>query len=102
MELKIILHVNEAVEQSKEVIERLVSTNLESKVSAYLKKYEDKKDAEGTLDLKIEKNKKNLFNGKLIANLDSDEFIFEREDYENLDDLINNLFRHLKEELSSK
>ena len=102
MELKIILHVNEAVEQSKEVIERLVSTNLESKVSAYLKQYEDKKDAEGTLDLKIEKNKKNLFNGKLIANLDSDEFIFEREDYENLDDLINNLFRHLKEELSSK
>ncbi len=102
MELKIILHVNEAVEQSKEVIERLVATNLESKVSAYLKKYEDKKDAEGTLELKIEKNKKDLFNGKLIANLDSDEFIFEREDYENLDDLINNLFRHLKEELSSK
>ena len=102
MELKIILHVNEAVEQSKEVIERLVATNLKSKVSAYLKKYEDKKDAEGTLELKVEKNKKDLFNAKLIANLDSDEFIFEREDYENLDDLINNLFKHLKEELSSK
>ena len=102
MELKIILHVNDAVEQSKEVIERLVQTNLKSKVSAYLKKYEEKKDAEGTLELKIEKNKKDLFNGKLIANLDSDEFIFEREDYENLDDLINNLFRHLKEELSAK
>lgn len=102
MELKIVIHVNDAVEQSKEVIERLVSTNLESKVSAYLKKYEDKKDAEGTIEIKIEKNKKDLFNGKLIANLDADEFIFEREDYENLDDLINNLFRHLKEELSSK
>jgi hypothetical protein len=52
--------------------------------------------------LKLEKNKKDLFNGKLIANLDRDEFIFEREDYENLDDLVNNLFKHLKEELSSK
>ena len=62
MELKIIIHVNEAVEQSKEVIERLVTLNLKSKVSAYLKKYEDKKDAEGTLELKVEKNKKDLFN----------------------------------------
>jgi cell fate regulator YaaT (PSP1 superfamily) len=71
-------------------------------VSAYLKKYEEKKDAEWTLEVKIEKNKKDLFNGKLIANLDRDEFIFEREDYENLDDLVNNLFKHLKEELSNK
>lgn len=101
MELKIVIHVNEAVEQSKEVIERLVETNLESKVSAYLKKYEDKPDAEGELEIKIAKNKKDLFNGKLIAELDGDEFIFEREDYDNLDDLINNLFKHLKESLSN-
>jgi hypothetical protein len=46
MELKVVIHVNDAVEQSKEVIERLVHTNLKSKVSAYLKKYEEKKDAE--------------------------------------------------------
>ena len=99
MEIKVIIHVNET---SKEVVERLVKENLEHKVSAYLKKYEDKADAEGTIELKIEKNKKDLFNGKLIAKLDKDEFIFEREDYENLDDLVNNLFKHLKEELSAK
>jgi hypothetical protein len=102
MELQIQIHLNDAIEHDKEVIERLVETNLNSKVSAYLKKYEDKADAEGKIELKLEKNKKDLFNGKLIANLDRDEFIFEREDYENLDDLINNLFKHLKEELSSK
>lgn len=100
MELKVIIHANDAVEQSREVIERLVQTNLNSKVSAYLKKYDDKSDAEWTIEVKIEKNKKSLFNGKLIANLDRDEFVFEREDYENLDDLINNLFKHLKESLS--
>ncbi len=99
MEIKIILHV---FESAKEVVERLVKENLDHKVSAYLKKYEDKKDAEGTIEITVEKNKKDLFNAKLIANLDSDQFIFEREDYENLDDLINNLFKHLKEELSSK
>ena len=47
-------------------------------------------------------DKKGLFNGKLMAKLDIDEFIYEREDYENLDDLVNNLFKHLKETLSSK
>jgi hypothetical protein len=102
MELQIQIHLNDAIEHDKEVIDRLVETNLNTKVSAYLKKYEDKADAEGKIELKLEKNKKELFNGKLIANLDRDEFIFEREDYENLDDLVNNLFKHLKEELSSK
>ncbi len=99
MEIKVILHTEET---TKEVVERLVKENLEHKVSAYLKKYEEKKDAEGTIELTVEKNKKDLFNAKLIANLDTDQFIFEREDYENLDDLVNNLFKHLKEELSSK
>jgi len=99
MEIKVILHTEET---TKDVVERLVKENLNHKVSAYLKKYEDKKDAEGVIELTVEKNKKDLFNAKLIANLDSDQFIFEREDYENLDDLVNNLFKHLKEELSAK
>jgi len=99
MEIKVILHTEES---TKDVVERLVKENLEHKVSAYLKKYEDKKDAEGTIEMTVEKNKKDLFNAKLIANLDSDKFVFEREDYENLDDLVNNLFKHLKEELSAK
>ena len=99
MEIKVVLHTEET---TKDIVERLVKENLDHKVSAYLKKYEDKKDAEGVIELTVEKNKKNLFNAKLIANLDSDQFIFEREDYENLDDLVNNLFKHLKEELSSK
>ena len=99
MEIKVILHVGET---SKDVVERLVKENLDHKVSAYLKKYEDKADAEWTVELTVEKNKKDLFDAKLIANLDADKFVFEREDYEHLDDLVNNLFKHLKEELSSK
>ena len=102
MELQIRIQLSDSIEHNKEVIDRLVKTNLDNKVSAYLKKYEGKNDAEGNIELKLDKNKKDLFNGKLIANLDNDQFVYEREDYENLDDLVNNLFKHLKEELSSK
>jgi hypothetical protein len=102
MELQIQIKLSETIEHDKEVIDRLVKANLDNKVSGYLKKYEGKEDAEGTIELKLNKNKKDLFDAKLIANLDSDQFVFEREDYENLDDLVNNLFKHLKEELSSK
>jgi hypothetical protein len=102
MELQIQIKLSETIEHDKEVIDRLVKTNLDNKVSGYLKKYEGKENSEGTIELKLNKNKKDLFDAKLIANLDSDQFVFEREDYENLDDLVNNLFKHLKEELSSK
>jgi hypothetical protein len=52
--------------------------------------------------LNIEKNKKWLFNWKLKIKVDWKSFIYEREDYKNLDDLINHLFDHFKEELSNK
>ncbi|MDD3646187.1 MAG: hypothetical protein PHH06_02135 [Candidatus Gracilibacteria bacterium] len=100
MELQVQIHLNDQIQHDKEVVERLVETNLNSKVSGYLKKYEGKADATGTIDVKLEKNKKDLFNGKLIAELDRDEFVFEREDYDDLESLINNLFKHLKEKLS--
>lgn len=102
MELQVRIQLSDTIEHNKEVIDRLVKANLDNKVSAYLKKYEGKKDAEGIIELKLDKNKKDLFNGKLIVNLDNDSYVYEREDYENLDDLVNNLFKHLKEELSSK
>ncbi len=103
MELTTLIHTNPEAEASREVIDRLVNINLGTKVSAYLKKYDSKADAVGNIDIKINKNAQNhKFSWKLIAKLDSDDFIFEREDYDNLDDLINNLFKHLKESLSSQ
>ena len=100
MDIKVIVHVN--AEEAKEVTERLVKENLENKLDNYLKKYDKKEDAEGTIEIKVEKNKKDLFNATLQAKLDIDSFRYEREDYKNLDDLINHLFDHFKEELSSK
>lgn len=101
MEIQIKLHVGNDLTESKEVIERLVWENLSKKLDQYLNKF-DKQDAEWTIDLTIEKNKKGLFDGKVQANLDGDSYRFEREDYKNLDDLINHLFDHFKEALSNK
>lgn len=101
MELQIKIHVGNELEASKEVVERIVNENIENKMDSYLKKF-DKADAECIIEVKADKNKKGTFNGTLAANLDRETYHYEREDYENLDHLINNLFKHLKEDLSSK
>ena len=100
MEIQVKIHVN--APEAKEVSERLVKSNLEVKLNSYLKKYSDKEDAEWVIEVKIDKNKKDLFDWVLSVNLDGDSFRYSREDYKNLDDLINNLFDHFKEELSKE
>lgn len=100
MEIQVKIHVN--APEAKEVTERLVQNNLEVKLDNYLKKYSLKEDSEWVIEIKIEKNKKELFGWVLSVNLDWDVFRYERNDYKNLDDLINNLFDHFKEELSNR
>lgn len=98
MKLQVKIH---AQEQTKEVTNRLVNENLENKLWSYLSKL-NWNDVEWILDINVEKNKKWLFNAKLQVNIDWKSFRYEREDYKNLDDLINHLFDHFKEELASK
>jgi hypothetical protein len=80
----------------------LVKNNLEVKLDNYLKKYSSKEEAEWLIEVKINKNKKVLFDWVLSANLDGDKYRYRRTDHKNLDDLINNLFELFKEELSKK
>ena len=100
MDLQVKIHAGKEVDFSKEVIERLVQENLNSKVDNYLKQFDKKEDAVGILEIKIDKNKKNLFDGVLQATLDGQSFRYSREDYKNMDDLVNHLFDHFKEGLS--
>ncbi len=101
MEIQIKIHVGNELVESKEVIKRLVGENLNNKLDVYLNKF-NKDSAEWIIDISVEKNKKWLFNWKVQANLDWNAFRFEREDYKKLDDLINHLFDHFKEALSSE
>jgi len=100
MEIQVKIHVN--AEEAKDVTERLVKHNLENKLDNYLKKFSTKDDAEWTIEVKVEKNKKDLFNWVVSATLDGNSFRYEREDYKNLDDLVNHLFEHFKEDLSNR
>jgi|GEM_PF-658118 hypothetical protein len=60
MDIKVLINVNSP--ETKEVTERLVKQNLENKLDSYLKKFTDKQEAEGTIEVKIEKSKKDTFN----------------------------------------
>lgn len=99
MDIKVKIQVN--APEAKEATERLVKENLEVKLDSYLKKFSKKEDSEWIIEIKIEKNKKDRFDWILQINLDWKNFRYSREDYKNLDDLINNLFDHFKEELST-
>ncbi len=98
MKLQTIIH---ATENTKPVVERLVNENLDKKLNTYLKQFE-KEDVEWIIDFSIDENKKWLFNWALQIKIDWKSFRYEREDYKNLDDLVNNLFDHFKEELAKK
>ena len=99
MELQVKIHVWSDLIESKWVVERLVDENLNNKLDNYLNKF-NKSDAQWIIDMNVSKNKKWLFDAKLQINLDWKSFRYEREDYKKLDDLINHLFDHFKEELS--
>lgn len=101
MELQVITKIGADLETSKDAIDRLIEENLKTKLDRYLKKFE-KESAEWLMEIKLDKNKKWLFAWILQVNLDWNDYRYEREDYKNLDDLINHLFLHLKEELSNK
>jgi hypothetical protein len=98
MELEVQIH---APQEAKEVVERLTWENLDKKIWSYLNKF-DGEDVEWKIVVKIEKNKKTLFDGSLQINIDGQIFRYEREDFKNLDDLVNHLFDHFKEELAKK
>lgn len=100
MNIQIKIHSPEA---SKEIVTRLTNENIENKLDSYLKKF-DKEDNKIIVEIRIDKNKKDLFNWKLQISISSSKtnYVYEREDYKKLDDLVNNLFEHFKEELAKK
>ena len=102
MKTNVIVHVGN-LEHDKEVVDRLVSENMQNKLDRYLKKFENDQ-ANGTIDITVErysgKNENGLFRGTLKASLDGNNFRFSREEFKKLDDLVNHLFTLFKESLS--
>jgi len=57
MKLQVITRTQGELEASKEVVERLVELNISTKLDQYLAKFK-KEDAEGTIEVIADKNKK--------------------------------------------
>jgi hypothetical protein len=88
------------IENDRPVIERIVEENITGKLDAYLKRF--KEGTECALDVRVEGNKKGNFSGSVQLDADGVRYRSERDDYKKLDDLINHLFDHIKEQLSKK
>ena len=71
MQPQVILQIDSSAEYDREVIERLVSDSM-GKVDAYLRRYDDKPDAEVRIEVTIKKNSDDSFYGKLHAHIDGD------------------------------
>ncbi len=93
------IHITK-IENDRSVVERLVDENIAGKLDSYLKKY--KEGTKCSLVVTVSGDKKGKFIGSV--NLDADGIVYraEREDYKKLDDLVNHLFDHIKEQLSKK
>ena len=101
MQPNIVIQLDQSIEHDREVIERLVADSL-PRIDAYLKKYDEKPDAEVRIEIFIWKNVDNSFGGKFHAHLDGESARFEREKYIKLDDLVHHAFQHLKEQMMGK
>ncbi len=95
-----ILHVDSSLEYDREVISRLVSEGM-MKIDAYLIKYAEQSDAV-QIDVFLKKNSDSSFTGKVNANISGTIYVHEREKIFLLQDLVQSLFQHLKEQLSDK
>jgi hypothetical protein len=86
------------LEHDRSIVERLVEENITGKLDSYLRRYK-----EGTvcsLTVSVSGNKKGNFSGSVMLDADGAVYRSERDDYKNLDDLVNHLFDHIKEQLS--
>lgn len=102
MEINLVVRTSWELDNTKEWIERIAEANLKNKLDGYLNKFSTKDDAECYIELNVKKNNKWMFEWKLNINLDGEMLPYSRENYNNLDDLINHLFDKFKEYLAHK
>ncbi len=100
MKTEIIIHASDYAIES-ESIGYLVKKNIEWKLDIYIKKH-NKWETPVRLELSLEREKNHKAKGKLVISFSSHAWRSEREDFDNVQDLVNHLFTHIKDQLSSK
>jgi len=92
------IRIGKVLKDSKAVIDRLVELNVNWKLDGYLKKFDWQ---ETMMEIYVDQDKKWLFHSKLALITDNNSYRFKRTKYKKLDDLVNHMFKLLKESLAS-
>ena len=92
------IRIGKVLKDSRPVIDRLIELNVNWKLDWYLKKFDWQ---ETMMELYVDQDKKWLFYSKLALITDKNSYRFKRTKYKNLDDLVNHMFKLLKETLAS-
>ena len=85
----------------KDSIWELIRKWFEQKLDRYIKKHMDPENLQAHLNVTVEKTDKG-YNWNFNFKLSSINIIYKRENFKNINDLINHFFEHAKEELSKK
>lgn len=98
MKSEIILHAPDySVERDS--INIIIEKNLVGKIDTYVKKH-NKWDAPIRVELTLKREKDTQASGKLVVTIAWKSYRSERENFDNVHDLVNHLFTHLKEQLA--
>lgn len=94
---QIIIHAPDYTVE-RESIETIIHSNLSGKLDAYLKKFH-KSENPIRVELTLKKENDGQAQGKLVISLDTKTYRSERENFNNLHDLVNHLFGHIKDQM---
>lgn len=102
--VKISYKFNDVSAADKELIEKRVQQNIDGKLDSYLKKvFAKKDDAEVTIKYTVtfhDDTKK--YDADFIFAYDGEDFVYKKQGFRILNDLVNHAFQHFKEKLSRK
>ncbi len=97
MNTEIILHAAD-YPRERESIEIIIDKNLSGKLDSYVKKFH-KWEEPVRVELTLKRENDGQATGKLIITLNKKSYRSERENFDNLYDLVNHLFGHIKDQL---
>jgi hypothetical protein len=97
MNTEIILHATDYPTE-RESIMIIIEKNLSGKLDRYIKKYH-KSEQLVRVELTLKKENDNQAAGKLMITISGKTYRSERENFDNLHDLVNHLFGHIKDQL---
>lgn len=95
---EIIVHASDYPVEA-DTIRILIDKNLTGKMDSYIAKHEQP-NSPVRVELTLKREKNGQAQGKLVISVGPKSYRSERENFDKLDDLINHLFTHIKDQMA--